>query len=369
VAVEWQRQALLSGCEMSNLEELVRERKELIEMIRDSVEAVVPVGGDLRRIRSLRFTIPGFDRGTWNTMANMGWLGLRISEDDGGSGLGMQEYCALLEGLGRGLVPEPILFTSISANVLKGEDLSKLLDGSQIILPAWQEKINTLAPVGSTHCLKGKITGRKILVPMAEGADAFIISTPEGLLLVDRHSAGLSIQSATTQDGGHFGTLIFNNVQGEPLEGHLDLALEEAALATSAYLLGVTDRAFEMTLSYMQDRKQFGKPIGSFQALQHRLVDLKIQISLLRASVENAAMTLDNNPNPTEAKAAVSLAKARASEVSMLIGRQAIQLHGAIGYTDEYDVGLYLRKAMTFANLFGSAEVHRNRFAQCGLDL
>ena len=124
------------------------------------------------------------------------------------------------------------------------------------------------------------------------------------------------------------------------------------------------ERAFAMTLTYLKTRQQFGKPIGSFQALAHRAADLKIQVALTRASVEAAAVTLDTSSVTAVRRAAVSRAKARASDAAMRITREAIQMHGGIGYTDEYDVGLYLRKAMVLANLFGSAELHRARYAE-----
>ncbi len=128
------------------------------------------------------------------------------------------------------------------------------------------------------------------------------------------------------------------------------------------------DRVFAMTVEYLKTRVQFGKPIGSFQALQHRAADLKIQVSLSRASVESVAAALDNGLAGPARLAAISRAKARASESGMLVCRQAIQLHGGIGYTDEADPGLFLRKAMVLCNLYGSATLHRARFATFAAD-
>ena len=170
-----------------------------------------------------------------------------------------------------------------------------------------------------------------------------------------------------TQDGGHYGTL--RAAPGARLgalpDGLMDRALDEATLATAAMLLGVMEGAFAMTLDYLRTRQQFGKPIGSFQALQHRAVDLKIQIALTRASVEAAAATLDAGAAEDARRAAVSRAKHRAAEAALLVTREAVQMHGAIGYTDEYDVGLYLRKAMVLANQFGSPSLHRRRYVAC----
>jgi alkylation response protein AidB-like acyl-CoA dehydrogenase len=196
---------------------------------------------------------------------------------------------------------------------------------------------------------------------MAAGADAFLVSTPTGLALVPRDAPGLTLDLDRAQDGGNFGTLTLTDTPAIPLAGHIPL--DEAALATAAYLLGVMDRAFAMTLDYLRTRQQFGRAIGSFQALQHRCADLRIQVALTRAAVESGAATWDaRGPSPL-ASAAVSRAKSRAAEAAMLVTRQAIQLHGGIGYTDEADIGLYLRKAMVLANLYGGAAVHRARYA------
>jgi alkylation response protein AidB-like acyl-CoA dehydrogenase len=122
------------------------------------------------------------------------------------------------------------------------------------------------------------------------------------------------------------------------------------------------DAAFAMTVEYLKTRSQFGRIIGSFQALQHKAADLRMQIALTRASLEAAAATLDAGATGDAARSAVSRAKARVAEASLLVTRQCIQLHGGIGYTDQYDVGLYLRKAMVLAGMYGGATLHRRRF-------
>jgi alkylation response protein AidB-like acyl-CoA dehydrogenase len=338
------------------------DRDEAIAMIRDSAAAVAPRGGDLKRIRALRFAEPGFDRAVWGQMAELGWPGLRVAEERGGSGLGMRAFCALAEELGAGLVPEPLIGVALAAAALPEADLAPVLSGERIVLAAWQERAHSLASVGETVLREGRLTGRKQFVPMAAGADAFLVTLPDGLALVERAAPGVTLATERTQDGGHFGTLTFDGAPARFVPGDLGAAIEEAALASAAYLLGVMDRAFAITLDYLRTRQQFGRPIGSFQALQHRAADLKIQIALTRASVEAAAGTLDSAvPLPVK-QAAVSRAKARAGEAGMLVTRQAIQLHGGIGYTDEYDVGLYLRKAMVLAGLFGTPALHRARF-------
>jgi alkylation response protein AidB-like acyl-CoA dehydrogenase len=245
-------------------------RAESIRMIRDSAAAVAPPGGDLSRIRGLRFQAPGHDPATFRQMGEMGWIGLRVPEAQGGAGLGLGEACALAEELGAALVPEPLIPAMLSASLL--------------------------AAVGGSGAGTGSAGG--------------------------------------------------------PLE----------ALLTGAYLLGGMERAFAMTIDYLKTRSQFGKIIGTFQALQHKAADVKMQIALTRASIEAAAATLDEGATGDLRRATISRAKARAAESAMVVTRQCIQLHGGIGYTDDYDVGLYLRKAMVMANQYGSATLHRRRF-------
>ena len=334
-----------------------------VRMLRDSAAAVAP-RGSLARIRALRFQQPGFDPAVWRQIGEMGWIGLRVPEAAGGAGLGMGEFCALAEEMGAGLVPEPLIAGAMAARLLGDAVPPALLGGTRIIIPAWQERADTVDPAAETVLHQDRVSGRKCFVPMAGGADAFLVTTRDGLALVPADAPGVTIEIAPTQDGGHWGTITFAEAPGTPLSGSATDAIEEATLATAATLLGVMERAFELTLDFLKTRQQFGRPIGSFQSLQHRAADLKLQIALTRASVESAAATLDAGAPAAVRQAAVSRAKARAADASLLVTRQAIQLHGGIGYTDEYDVGLYLRKAMVLANAFGSAQRHRARFAR-----
>ncbi len=345
----------------------VNERADNIRMIRESAAAIVP-SGDLKRIRTLRYTLPGFDPAVWREICGQGWLGLRISEADGGSGLGMQEYVALAEECGAGLLPEPLIAASLVARILPAAMLPDILSGKRLVLSAFQEHANALWDAPQAALQDGYVTGRKCFVSMAAGADAFVMTTAGGLALVARDAPGMTLATDLTQDGGHYGTLVFNNTPATAIPADLADAFEEATLATAGYLLGVTERAFAMTLDYLRTRVQFGQPIGSFQALQHRAADMKIQLALTRASVEAAAATLDSDATLRLRRAAVSRAKARASDAALLIGREAVQMHGGIGYTDEYDVGLYLRKAMVLAGQFGSPMLHRARYAELAPD-
>ena len=279
----------------------------------------------------------------------------------------MLELVAVCEEMGRGLAPEPLIPATLSASLLAESDrpelLQDLLAGKNLVIAAWQEAPDTLAVAGTTD-------GNRLFVPTAAGADAFLIPLRDGnrIKLALCPPDVVDVTRVATQDGGHYGTLHpKRNFGGAEtivanVGARLDRALDHACLATAAYLLGVMDAAFEVTLAYLKTRQQFGRPIGSFQTLQHRAADLKIQIALTRASVESAAATLDCDASAALRLLAVSRAKARASDAAMLVTRQAIQMHGAIGYTDEYDVGLYLRKAMVLTGQYGSAKMHRRRF-------
>ena len=335
---------------------------EHLQMVKDSAAAIAPRTGDLKRIRALRFTKPGFDRATWRKMCEMGWLGLRVAEDAGGSVLGVREFCGLAEELGAGLVPEPLIPAAMAAVLLPAEHLMDVLSGERIVLPAWQEQPGSLAVVGETVLRDGKVTGRKIFVPMAAGADAFLVTVPGGLALVERDAPGVHLETQETQDGGNFGTLTLDNAPAAAIEGDASDALEQTIMATSAYLLGLMSRAFAITVDYMKTREQFGQKIGSFQALQHRAADMRIQLSLTRAVVNSAALAVDKEPRLAGRQAAVSRAKVRASDAAMTVTRACIQLHGGIGYTDAADIGLFLRKAMVLAPLYGPPMAHRARF-------
>jgi len=345
------------------------DRSESLRMIRDSAAGLAPRTGDLRRIRALRFNEPGFDREVWRQMCEMGWPGLLVSEAHGGSGLGVREFCALTEELGASLVPEPLIPAALAAMLLPEDHLGAVLNGERIVLPAWQETPHSIEPVGATVLAGGRLNGRKMFVAMAAGADAFLVTLPDGLALVERDAPGVHVVSTPAQDGGNFATVTFDGAPAEFVAGDACEALEIAALATSAYLLGAMDRVFGITLEYLRTREQFGRKIGSFQALQHRSADLKIQLSLTRAVVDAAARTMDESTDVRERRAAVSRAKARASDAASAMTRGCIQLHGGIGYTDAADPGLFLRKMMVLAPMFGSAAWHRARFQAMAPDL
>jgi alkylation response protein AidB-like acyl-CoA dehydrogenase len=343
-----------------------------LALIRDSAAAVA-TPDDLSRVRRLRFQ-GGWDRAVVARMGEQGWLGLRVAEDAGGAGMGVAELCALAESLGRGLVPEPLVPLAAIALPLLAEAgrAGDALDGTRIILPALAERAGRFEASDIATVAEGNwLTGQKRFVPAGSGADAFLVSARAvdgvGLWLVPRDAKGVTLRVEATVDGGAFTALDLAEAEGAPLllDARIPLAraLDEAALATAAELLGVAEAAFARTLDYLRTREQFGRRIGTFQALQHRAADLAIQLALTRATVEASAATIDAGAQGTRRAAAASQAKARASDAALLVTRACIQLHGGIGYTDEADIGLYLKRAMVLAASFGNAAVHRRRYA------
>jgi alkylation response protein AidB-like acyl-CoA dehydrogenase len=334
-----------------------------IDMIRQSASSIAS-RDDLKRVRKLRFSSPGFDRDIWREICEAGWLALRVPEARGGVGLGMLHYCALMEELGAGLVPEPLIPAIFAASLLDGGPLKQQISGERLILPAWQDRRDVLSITSSLQMKDDKLSTVRVHVPAADGADAFLVVGASQAALVPADAKGVEIVSLAAQDGTRTARVSFNEVAVAPFEIDPAPGLAEAALATSAYLLGLMSAALDLTVEYLKTRVQFGKLIGTFQALQHMAVDARLEVELTRSSVEDAAIQWDNAGATPLAYAAISRAKARASEAALKVTRDTIQMHGGIGFTDEHDVGLYLRKAIVLAAQFGSAKAHRARFAQ-----
>lgn len=335
---------------------------EDLAMIVESTRAVVPGDGALTRIRALRFASPGFDPAMMRSVAEAGWPFLRVSEKNGGLGLGAAHWCTLMQVLGAGLVPEPVLSNVLGCALLRDAVPEAVPSGDAVLVTAWQDRPNSLEWVGGAG--NGALSGTKNNVPGAAGADLFAVVTGKGVALVSRDAPGLAIATDETLDGCQTGTLTFSGTpavfQAAPDTARL---LDEAVLAQAAYLLGLMERAFEITLDYLRVREQFDRAIGSFQALQHRATEIRVQLDLLRASVMAAAGRIDLGQEESARQRDVSRCKRRASEMALHVAGEVVQMHGAIGITDEADIGLFVRKAMTEASQFGSARVHRARLA------
>jgi alkylation response protein AidB-like acyl-CoA dehydrogenase len=328
------------------------ERQERIAMVRDSAEGVLR--DDLARARRLRFGTKGYESEKLEEFAVLGWIAMLLPENRGGLGLGMSELAAIACELGRRLTPEPVWQMAVAASVL-AEDA--LLAGSAVVLPAFA------SPGAAIPKLSGdRLTGVVELLPLGGSASAFVVESDAGLVLVSASAEGVTCLVRESHDGAHLARLTFSDVPARRLEGDAWLLREWATLALSAYSLGLSEAAFEITRIYLTDRRQFDKPIGSFQVLQHKMVDLFLELSLARAAVEQAAETCDDRGNDRqEIRRQVSLARIQSGKAADLVTRAAIQLHGGIGYTDEADIGLYLRKNMVLSGLMGSTAFHQAR--------
>jgi alkylation response protein AidB-like acyl-CoA dehydrogenase len=359
-------------------------------MLRDAGADFFASDEEGRPLRDWRGRAPGYDRARWRKMAALGWTGLCLPEAYGGSGCGLAQAALLLEQCGRALAPEPLVGGALlpAWALLHGDNealrtrwLPALARGELTLALAWQEREHeqSLRPASLRATPRGDgfvLDGAKRFVAAAEGAGAFVVSAlaPQGpvLLLVEAGQPGLTLGTLARVDGGFWGELKFKGVEAgaaqvvagaAQAEAVLQRALDLARIATAAELLGVMGRALDSSVQYIAVREQFGRPVGSFQALQHRAANLLIQVELTRAVVAQSAALADaDGTDAGRLSAAASQAKARASAAALEVTKGCIQLHGGIGYTDECAIGLYLKKAMVGAAWLGAAAWHRRRY-------
>ena len=360
-------------------------------LLADSVADFTARGTDIARVRRLRGTPQEYDRATWSQMAALGWLGILVPERYGGLGLGLGEMAVVAKGLARALTPEPLAATAVLAatalaagdnEALKRDELPRLVAGELLPALAWQEAAGVLDPAAirtRAEPFEGgyRLSGTKRFISGAAQADAFLVTAQANngivLLWLPRATAGAGVALEPLADGRSFGTLRLQDAlvpkgrvvaAGTVAAEALARAFDHGAAIAGAELLGVMERALEMSLDYLRTRVQFGKPIGAFQALQHRAVDLHIQKELAGAVLEEALAALDRGPDAATRAQLASRVKARCADAALKITREAIQLHGAIGFTDEYDAGLYLKRALTLAAWLGHPVWHRRRYAR-----
>lgn len=360
-------------------------------LLAQSVGDFVRQGADLPRVRALGTTHAEFDRGQWRQIAELGWLGVLVPESCGGLALGLAEAAIVAEGLGRALTPEPYTAVAVLAarvlersepSALRGELLAGLAAGNRVPVVAAQEQADDFQSRQlATRALpfEGgyRVNGTKQFVVGAPGADGYIVSAQAQhglqLLWVPRDAAGCTTTLITLADGRSYGHVELRDVTvpraqvlatGDAAGDALDRAIDHAVTIVCAELLGVMKRAHELSLDYLKTREQFGKLIGSFQTLQHRAVDLHIQQSLADAVLHDVVTQLDGEPATVPRALAASRAKSRCADAALAITRAAIQFHGAIGFTEDCDVGLYVKRAMTLSAWLGSARAHRLRHAR-----
>ncbi len=341
------------------------------QQLRDAVRKWVDKGYTFER-RNAIVAAGGFDRAAYGELAELGLAGLYVSEDDGGLGMGPIEGMVVMEELGRGIVLEPLAQTLVTSGVLGGYApadlkatwLPRLASGDVLVVLAHQErkaryKLDSCATTATQAGSGWTLSGTKNVVPAADQADAFVVPAVTGgklaLFLVERTASGVSTRGYGTQDGGRAGDLTLQNAPARLITADGLAALEHAVdigiAAACAEGVGVMDKTLAITVEYMNTRKQFGVVIASFQALRHRVADMKMQLELARSMSYYASLKL-NAPAP-ERRAALARAKVQLGTAMRFVGQQAVQLHGGIGVTDEYIVSHYFKKLTQLEMTYG----------------
>jgi len=341
------------------------EQVMLRDMAREWVDNEAPVAA-FRRVRDAG---AGMDRAAWDAAGQMGWAGIVVPEAHGGSAFGYLSLGLVAEQLGRNLVATPLAATAAAATAIAIGD-----DGDA--KAAWLPRIATGEVVaalaideGPCHDVRiearvaeGRLTGTKRFV--AEGdAPLLVVAATDGLYLV-AGDEGVSRAPRAMADARSHADITFDAAPAIRLGGpELTAAIVDRATAvTCAEMLGMAEAAFAQTNDYLKTRIQFGQPLSSFQALQHRMARMFAELELMRSAVEGALEAIDAGRSDVDQ--AVSLAKALAGDTLKLVTREMVQLFGGVGMTDEYDAGLYLKRAAVLETMWGTAAFHRDRFAR-----
>jgi alkylation response protein AidB-like acyl-CoA dehydrogenase len=364
------------------------ELSEDQRLLVDTVSTFVKKESPIERMRKLRDTDQGWEKSMWQKMGELGWLGVMFPENVGGAGMGFVTLGLMIEQLGTALVPEPIL-----PLVLGGVPLWKLGSAdqhSQFLAPAIAgEKSLALAyaeeksrfDVGNVDTSAKKsgsgwvLNGKKRMVLNGHAADHIVVSAKSGagvsLFVLDANTKGLTRTKLDFMDGTKGALLDLSGVEvgadrllggeGKALET-LELTMDYGAAAACAEASGILQTVLWMTRGYLMERKQFGVAIGSFQALQHRTVDMFVETELAK-SIAIMAMLKVEETDVLERKRAISAAKVQVGESGAFVTRQGIQLHGGIGVTDEHNVGLFFKRMHVLGTLFGDDSFHLQRFA------
>lgn len=344
------------------------------------------------RLRACRDRHPDFDRGVWGSIASLGWLGVLVPERDGGLGAGFGDMAQLVYAWGRACAPEPLVAGGVLAaralvfadGPARGRLIEGLLAGSVIPALAAHSGDTLAAAPPEVHASPGgdgyRLSGMARYAVPAH-ADGFIVAATSGsgtqLFWVPAKVAGLSIGQERRADGSFAASLALDRVavpagdvvaSAEAADAAIARATDEALVLCAVEMAGMMRAMLDLTLEYLRTRVQFGKPIGSFQALQHRSVDLYVAEQLARDVAQAACTGLDafaeNAGHDTERSLLSSRAKARACESMNRIAREAVQLHGAIGFTDEYALGAHVNRALVLSAWLGNAGAHRARYAR-----
>ncbi len=314
------------------------------------------------------------DDDAWPTMCDAGWPALLIPEEHGGAGAGLLDLALVCEALGRGPIGSPLIATGVLAA------LSIALAGTHEQQDRWLPALATGTTIGTLAVLEpgmrdewdeprmsgaDRLSGTKILVPWATRADVIVVVTVDGLRLVEMASANVQIDEHAGLDGDPLAAVTFDSTVAESLgtgDGAVTVAvvLDYAAVASMAYAIGAAERALELTVQHAKDREQFGRAIGSFQAVAHRCAEMRAEIDACRYLAYRAAWALEHATAPSEA---VTTAKSYANEALRRVFLHAHQVHGAMGFTTEHPLHRFTQCAKAFELSYGGTARHRDRLA------
>ncbi len=372
--------------------ELSPDQKLLV----DTAAAFARKQSPVSRLRELRADPVGWQKATWKQMGELGWLAMLFPEELGGFGASFVDLCLVIEQLGATLVPEPIVpsvvlaglpLLRVGSDAQKQRWLAPLAAGDVSLALAWAERDGRYDAASVTTRAERagagwRLTGEKVFVLNGHAADALLVSARtsggprdrEGvtLWLVEPSAPGVTVQPIQTMDGHHAAMVRFDGVElGDDARvgalgggvAEVERALDDGAAASCSEGAGMMQTVLAMTTEYLRTREQFGVKIGSFQALQHRAVDMFVECELAKSMALLAAIRTDGD-DADERRSAVSWAKAQLGESGRYVTQQATQLHGGVGVTDEHDVGLYFKRMQVLSSLYGDDEHHIARLGR-----
>jgi alkylation response protein AidB-like acyl-CoA dehydrogenase len=365
--------------------ELDQDQQMLATTVAEFAKNESPVA----RFRQLRDSEIGYQPATWRKMGELGWMGVPFPESVGGFGGSFIECALIIENLATTLVPEPYLASVVlggmtlaqAGNAAQHEAyLTPMIEGETTLALAYSEAqsrhdVSSVETTATPEGIGYKLSGEKVWVLNGHHADHLIVSAkaPGGvtLFVVPRDADGVNVTIAKTIDGQKAAFIRFDDVAvdegsrlGEEGSGAvvLDRTMDYAAAAAVAEGVGIATTMLQMTVDYLGTREQFGVKIGSFQALQHRAVDMYAETELLR-SISMASMVRADEEDTRTRRADISAAKYQLATGGIWVAQQSLQLHGGIGVTDEHDIGLYFKRMYALNALFGDQEHHVARFA------
>ena len=342
-------------------------------MLRDMAREWADNESPVTAFRKMRAAAPAerFDRDSWGAIGQMGWAGVVVPEEFGGSAFGYLSLGLVVEQLGRNLTASPLSSIAVAATAIamSGSDnakqqwLPRLASGEAVATLAVDEGPLHDMKLGGSTVSGGKLTGTKPFVAVADAADVFVVAAADGLYVVAK-GEGVTVTSRHMADERSHADVHFQQAVAERLGGPELTAqiVDRATAITCAEMLGMAESAFQQTNDYLKQRVQFGQVLSTFQALQHRMAKQFTELQLMRSAVEGALEAIDAGRSDLDQ--AVSLAKATAGETLRLISREMVQLHGGVGMTDEYDAGLYLKRAAVLEVMWGNSAYHRDRFGK-----